>query len=357
VQAWDTPSEAEFARLGAARIGLFRTNILWSVVEYQRGARHWAPYDALVFNAAAARMRVVPVLLGSPRFAARKFQYPPRSARNKKRWARFVTEAVRRYGRRGVFWRHNPTVPYRPITAWQVWNEPNFRGYWNGRPSARGYVRFLKLTRRAIKKGDRKAKIVLAGLPETRLGTPGRRFLPKLYRAGARRYFDVISLHAYARNHRGVLKSVKRLRSIMRRYRDRRKSLWITELGWATGGKVSKGTRKFKTSRKGQAKRLSQTLKAVLRNRRRYKIGMFIWFSWRDRRPLGGERNWWAINTGLFTRAGVAKPSWKSYVKLTGGISAPKVPLDPPPVPGAPGGGQPGGGQPGGCVIGPLTVC
>lgn len=327
VQAWYTPSEPEFARLAAGRIGLYRTNILWSIVEYKRGARNWEAYDQLIFRAATARMRVVPVLLGSPRFAARKYQYPPRSARNKKRWARFVTDAVRRYGRRGTFWRQNPGVPYKPITAWQVWNEPNFRGYWNGRPNARSYVRFLKLSRRAIKKGDRRAKIVLAGLPETRLGVPGHLFLPKLYRAHARRYFDVISLHAYSRNPSGVLKAVRSVRSIMRRHGDRRKQLWITELGWATGGKVSKGTRKFKTSKAGQAKRLRRTLAAVLRVRRRYRIGMFIWFSLRDRAPERGERNWWAINTGLFSRAGLAKPAWKAYVKLTGG--KPTLPIAP----------------------------
>jgi polysaccharide biosynthesis protein PslG len=340
IQAWDTPSAPEFARLAAGRIGLYRTNILWSVVEYQPGARNWGPYDQLIFRAASARMRVVPVLLGSPRFAARKFQYPPRSARNKKRWAAFVRDVVRRYGRRGTFWRQNPTVPYKPITAWQVWNEPNFRGYWNGHPSARGYVRFLKLSRRAIKKADPRAKIVLAGLPETRLGVPGHLFLPKLYRARARRLFDVISLHAYARNSREVLKSVKLVRSIMRRYGDGRKQLWITELGWATGGKVSKGTRKFKTSKRGQAARLRGALRAVLRARRRYRIGMFIWFSWRDRPPLRGERNWWAINTGLFTRAGLAKPAWSSYTKFTGGVPGPKVPLGVPP--GGGGGGGPG---------------
>jgi hypothetical protein len=209
-------------------------------------------------------------------------------------------------------------------------------------------VRFLKLSRRAVKKGDRRAKIVLAGLPETRLGVPGHLFLPKLYRAHARRLFDVISLHAYARNQRGVLKAVRSVRSIMRRNGDRRKQLWITELGWATGGKVSKGTRKFKTSRRGQATRLRRTLAAVLRARRRYRIGMFLWFSWRDRRPQRGERNWWAINTGLFDRVGAAKPAWKAYVKFTGGIVEPVLP--PPPAGPAP-------GSPPNCIVGPLGIC
>src|SRR4051812_2861733 len=61
IQAWDTPSASEFARLSLGRIGLYRTNILWSVVEFRPGVRNWGPYDDVVLKAAAARMRVVPV--------------------------------------------------------------------------------------------------------------------------------------------------------------------------------------------------------------------------------------------------------------------------------------------------------
>src|SRR3954468_24441406 len=53
VQAWSDPGPSEFKRMGRARIGTYRTNLLWSVVEYRQGARNWEPYDSVVASAAA----------------------------------------------------------------------------------------------------------------------------------------------------------------------------------------------------------------------------------------------------------------------------------------------------------------
>ncbi|MGH3433040.1 MAG: hypothetical protein ACRDQB_09415 [Thermocrispum sp.] len=82
---------------------------------------------------------------------------------------------VNRYGRRGKIWRRHPELPYRSIRAWQVWNEPNFPAYWHGPPHSRQYTRFMRKTRRAIKRGDKRAKIVLGGLPESPLGISMKR--------------------------------------------------------------------------------------------------------------------------------------------------------------------------------------
>jgi hypothetical protein len=307
--------------MGRAHIGTYRFNLLWSVVEYRRGARNWEPYDSVVGNAAAARMTVLPVFLGSPRFAARQYQYPPRSRRALAWFSTFVQDAVRRYGRLGSFWRMHPELPYRPVRAWQVWNEPNFPAYWYKRPNAKEYVRLLRLTRRTVKRQDKRAKIVLAGIPDTRVKHSVRMipFLKRIYRAKGRRTFDVLAVHPYAKKPGDVITAVKQARAVMRRYHDSRKQIWVTELGWATGGKVSRGTRAFKTSKKGQAARLRQAFGALLRARGRYRIGMGVWFAWRDRAQFPRERNWWAINTGLFDRRGKPKPAWRTFAKVAGG--------------------------------------
>src|SRR4051812_17841395 len=143
IQSWTDPTTAEFQRMSAGHIGTYRFNLLWSVVEYRRGARNWGPADVVVGGAARAGMNSLPVLLSSPTFAARRYQYPPRTKSALRSYATFVRDAALRYGRRGVYWRSHPELPYRPVTAWQVWNEPNFPGYWYKRPNARQYVRFL----------------------------------------------------------------------------------------------------------------------------------------------------------------------------------------------------------------------
>ena len=111
-----------------------------------------------------------------------------------------MRDVVSRYGEDGEFWGQNREVPYRPIKAWQVWNEANFAPYWNRKPDAREYVRFLKLTHDAIQSQDDDAKVVLAGLPNTKLqgpAQPGALPGPGLPRGGAR-YFDVAAVNLYA---------------------------------------------------------------------------------------------------------------------------------------------------------------
>jgi hypothetical protein len=317
VVPWKTPSVKDFNRLGKAHVGIYRMTFLWPVVEFKRGARNWFPYDKIFRRVARAGMRVLPTVVGSPRFAARRFQYPPKSRRNQRAWGRFLKAAAQRYGEGGEFWKLNPGIPYLPIKWWQVWNEPNFRAYWFKKPRPRAYAKFLRLSYKALKGGDPTARVLLAGLPDTRLGIRGPLYLTKLYKAHASRYFDAVALHGYAKNARAVMSLVKRQRRIMARFGDAGKPLFVTEVGWATGGPVSGGTRKFKTTLRGQAKKLQSTFAALTRARLRYKIGAILWFSWRDRRRVKGERNWWAIHTGLINRRGKAKPAFRALRKFT----------------------------------------
>jgi hypothetical protein len=367
VVPWTTPSAKDFTRLKQANVGIYRMTFLWPVVEFKRGARNWFPYDQIFRRVASAGMRVLPTVVGSPRFAARKFQYPPRSRGNQRAWGRFLTAAAKRYGVGGEFWARNPGIPYLPIKWWQVWNEPNFRAYWFNKPRPRAYASFLKLSYKALKRGDPTAHILLAGLPDTRLGIRGSRYLPLLYRAHARRYFDGVALHAYSKDARGVMALVRKERRIMARYGDSAKPLFVTEVGWATGGPVSGGTRRFKTTLRGQANKLRSTFSALTRARLRYKIGAILWFSWRDRRTFKGERRWWAIYTGLISRRGKAKPAFRALRAFTLN-TVPGDPLTPagaaplappaalPPSSGGGGGGgnTGGGGGGGGCLIAPV---
>jgi hypothetical protein len=317
VVPWKTPSVKDFNRLKKANVGIYRMTFLWPVVEFKRGARNWYPYDKIFRRVARAGMRVLPTVVGSPRFAARKFQYPPRTRRNQRAWAAFLKAAAQRYGAGGSFWKANPTVPNLPVKWWQVWNEPNFRAYWFKKPRASAYAKFLKLSNKALKGGDATAKVLLAGLPDTRLGIRGPRYLTQLYKRHAGRWFDAVALHGYAKNAGAVMRLVRRQRRIMAHYGDAGKPLFVTEVGWATGGPVSGGTRKFKTTIRGQAKKLSSTFGALTRARLRYKIGAILWFSWRDRRRFKGERNWWAIHTGLINRRGKAKPAFRALRNFT----------------------------------------
>jgi hypothetical protein len=320
LQAWYPPSDTDFQRMGRAHTGTFRSNLTWATIEPTRGARLWTGYDRMVASAARAGITTLPVIYGSPRFAAQRTTYPPRSSSAKRAFAAFVRDAVARYGRGGSFWAANRSLPYRPVRAWQIWNEPNFPAYWFGKPNARQYMSLVRATRNAVRSKDQHAKIVLAGLAETANGVPVPKFLKSVYRTkGAKKAFDVVAIHPYARNYKGVLGAVKRARKVMRKYHDTRTQVWVTEVGWATAGKVSKRTKPFRTTKKGQASKLKTTYRAMSRYRKRYRIAMVVWFALRDRAQRGGERNYWAINTGLFTKTGVVKPAWRTFAHLAGG--------------------------------------
>jgi hypothetical protein len=316
VQSWEAPSQADFQRIGAAGVGTFRLVIDWDAVEPRKGSRNWDSFDGVFERAARSNVRVLPVLTGPPYFG-RGSKPPPRTRRARAAFAAFVRDGVRRYRRGGEFWTAHPDLRPLPPTAWQIWNEPNFRVYWGGRPNPRQYAALLKEAARAVRSQDRRAKVVLGGLPETALGTGMVPYLRGVYAVrGVKRAFDAVAIHPYARDYRGVLGAVTRVRAAMRHAGDSRTALWITETGWASGGPVSARTKAFRTSERGQASRLKTTVRALLRRRGKYRIGLVNWFSWRDRAPRHRERDWWAIHTGLLRRNGKAKPSWRAYSRL-----------------------------------------
>lgn len=314
LQDWNVPTDGAVQRMGAGGAGTLRFVLDWRSVETTPGARDWSSYDALIGRTARAKMQVLPVLLGSPGHLSSRPLAPPRSSAARAAFASFTRDAVARYGRNGDFWRAHPELPYRPATQWQVWNEPNLPVYWAGRPNARQYVSLVKLAAGAIRSRDHRAKIVLAGLPESRLGRSMTGFLRSVYRVRrAKRAFDVVAIHPYARDYRGVFGALQRVRAVMRRAHDSRTGVYITETGWASGGKVTRGSRNFRTSERGQARRLSALMSRLVRHRRRYRLGLVSWFAWQDRSPRGNEPNWWAIHTGLLRRNGSAKPAWTAY--------------------------------------------
>ena len=311
-------SQTDFDRMRSARVGNLRINFHWASVEPTQGVpRDWSYYDTIVERAARARVGILAVLVGSPHFAAESEAYAPLTAAGRASFKRFVRDVVRRYGRGGSFWRAHPKVPRRPIPAYQVWNEPNYPPHWAAGPArsrdVTDYASLLKLAAATIRANDRHAKIGTAGLlASSTRGPAGYRYLDALYRVkGIKRYFDAVAIHPYSEDTAGVKGEITRIRQVMRRHGDSRTPVWISELGWATGG----GNPVFSTTPAGQAQRLTSAFRFVTRNRSRYRVGKLIWFSFRDRTtpvPRG-----WEFYCGLFELNGQAKPAWAAFRHFT----------------------------------------
>jgi hypothetical protein len=316
MQAWADPTEADLELMRSAGVRTLRDNLSWSVVEPVRGQRAWDRYDAVFERAARSGIEVVPVLVGTPSFAAKIPQYPPRAGA-RRAWTRFVRDAVARYGHGGSFWRAHPELPLQPVTAWQVWNEPNLPFWWNGRPNVNQYLTLLKQTRAAIRSRDARARIVLAGMPVTARDTRVPNYLRAVYaRQGVKRLFDVVAIHAFAGSAVGAVGVVRRTRSIMRSARDSGTPIWVTEIGW--GSQPTAAPPHLSTDEATQAARLTASLTTLARQQAKLGVEKAFWFAWRDRALVLGEQDWWAPNTGLFRADGSAKPSWRAFQRLGG---------------------------------------
>ena len=313
VMAANDPDAGEVARMGAGKVGTLRINFVWAAVQPSAGATYdWSHYDAIIGNAAQQGIRVLPTVYSSPSWAAMRDNYPPDSA-HRTDFRNFVGAAAARYGANGTFWSTNPTVPKLPVIWWQLWNEVNSPSFWYSKPSAKQYVGLLRTFHEGIKTGDPSAKIVLAGLfrtPRVKNGIDLDKYLPAVYRRGAKPLFDAAAVHPYATTPAQALQAVRDLRKIMVRFKDRRASIWITEVGWASGGNATPLT----VSPQRQAAYLRKSFNLLAKNRKRLKVNGTVWYSWRD--VPGGI---WFNHTGLFTQTFDPKPSWDAFTSLTGG--------------------------------------
>jgi hypothetical protein len=254
----------------------------WARMEPEKGTYDWSETDALVRAAADAHLDVTPTVDGSPVWARRrKPRHDPQEViepRNPRDYARFMTALVERYGPRGQFWADNPDVPKKPIRGWEIWNEPEIPHYWRG-PWLHPYTRLLRLSYKAVKHADPRARVVLAGLTFR-----SWKFLRMLYRAGAKGHFDAISLHPYTRKPANVVRTVKLARRVLDGHHDRRIPIWVTELSWTSGLGHARGSTGqpsyLNATERGQARLLRQGYMALAAAHRRYRVSRAYWYTW-----------------------------------------------------------------------------
>jgi polysaccharide biosynthesis protein PslG len=307
------PDTAEIATMGAGKVGTMRINFVWGAVQPNEGSSlDWSHYDAIIGEAARQGIQVLPTVYSTPSWAAARPNYPPSKA-HLGEFQAFVREAAARYGSNGSFWAANPTIPKVPVLNWQLWNEVNSPSFWYSKPSPKQYVGLLRVFSAGIRSGDPSAKIILAGLfrtPRFLHGINLDRYLAGIYRAKAKPLFDAVAVHPYSTTPADALRAVRETRQIMARFKDKKAKLWVTEIGWATGGTATPLT----VSPQRQAAYLRDSFGLLAKNRKKMKIGGVIWYSWRD--VPGGV---WFAHTGLFTVNFDPKPAWNAFVGLTGG--------------------------------------
>ncbi len=311
------------------------------VTVYRLMARYtdqWATEYDTAFRLAAERgITILPYLYN---FNGTQ-QFPIKTTYEKEgygTWKWWVETFVRRYGYGGTFWSQNPSVPYKPVTAWEVWNEPNRAANNPGGTTVQpqNYAEFLRYTSTIVKaaqyaQNGSGTQVVFGGLysPDTTqkngngeyIKMSVAEFLQVAHIAGIGEHFDSLSLHPYgftAGDKLAKFKSyVEEARTALNKY-SYAKTLLLTEVGWPIGAPSE-----TYVSEVDQAELLTKSFSWVQSEWWNLNISNVIWFDYRDH---PGALNSWADYCGLRDDAAGApfRPSWYRLQEQTG---APKWPV------------------------------
>ena len=255
--------EAEDFYSKIARVGFqwVRITASWHRIQSQRnGAYDWQDIDDAVALARKYNLKVLMQISGAPEWAtgADKLSAAEKNALNaRKIWvasfaplpqynnefSNFVSALVKRYAQKGVI-------------DYEFWNEPGNPEFWhdtiqNPRPNPEHYTDLLKIAYTAAHDAHNDVNVMAGGMTvgnsNSSTGYVGpMEFLERMYRAGAKGYFDGLSHHPYgiyARTFRdngwaNMIGDVvapgggeKTLYQIMSEHGDGNKKIWITEVG------------------------------------------------------------------------------------------------------------------------------
>jgi hypothetical protein len=228
----------------AAGFRYIKQELIWNDVEQPQkgmyrdravpGKSSWETYDRIVNLAQSRGIGVIFRIDTSPQWArtwTAKIETPPQNVED---YADFVATVVQRYQGR--------------VRYYQIWNEPNWAFEWGDSVAdPYDYVALLKAAYLRAKAADPSVVIISASLAPTiensDRATTDVSFLQRMYGAGAKPYFDVLSVNAYGLRNgpddwrfnrqddvnfsRPVL-----MRDIMVRNGDSAKPIWASEIGW-----------------------------------------------------------------------------------------------------------------------------
>ncbi|HZE05623.1 MAG TPA: hypothetical protein VE127_10390 [Solirubrobacteraceae bacterium] len=223
------------------RVG--RADSDWAATEPKapRHGRHtylWSYDDMIMSEMAQARLSWQPSLDFAPRWAevhrsriihvanGRFVAFLPPA--NNANFAAYATAFMRRYGPRGAFWRSHRSLPYRPVTSVEVWNEPDNKHDWGNDINLQDYVKMYETVRTAVHRVDRRAQVATGGLA----WTPSS--LPRLLKALRRRPADAIAVHPYAATPKKTIAIARNAQALLRRYGRGRTPMLVNEYGWTS---------------------------------------------------------------------------------------------------------------------------
>ncbi|HEX7827180.1 MAG TPA: Ig-like domain-containing protein [Mycobacterium sp.] len=220
--------------LHASGIDTVRILVPWAGVEPVDNTYNWTAIDRMVTSARARDMTIVATLNSTPDWAVTPGTPVIIGApANPQQYADFAGAVAARYVGR--------------ISAYEIWNEPNGKIFWEPGPDAAQYTAILKPAYLAIKAADPNATVV-AGSVGYIATEPGKNinaveFIQQMYANGAAGYFDAIAFHPYQYSYPfsvpdpyqvGPRSEAEKIHQLMVANGDGAKLIWATEYGQPT---------------------------------------------------------------------------------------------------------------------------
>jgi hypothetical protein len=211
------PSPTRWDAMRDAQIAWGRCGFSWRDIETAKGVFNWATTDDAVAQANARGLHIYAGLGYTPSWASAGHgqEDPPTNPQD---WYDFCFTCVARY---------KDSIHY-----WELWNEPNISGFWDG--GLQNYIDIvLKIGSDAIHAADPEAMVVA---PEISRCCSGNTWMTQcLQQAGDK--IDIICHHQYDwvlpqdRLSRSTL-SIDQMHNLIVSLGYANKPIWVTECGW-----------------------------------------------------------------------------------------------------------------------------
>jgi hypothetical protein len=289
----------ELSAMAADHVRVVRADAAWEYVEptAPSGGVHsynWTKLDAIAGALARHRMRWLPIIDYSTTWSESvpgNLRSPPADVAD---FAAYAAELVRRYGRGGSFWKANPAQTPRPVTAVEIWNEPNAAS--TAIPAA-AYARLYEAARTAVHAVNPSAQAIIGGL-----GNPAATYVDQMYATlGGPGRIDAVAAHPYDLMPSDTIRNVVELRDALDAEGDDNVPIDVTEFGWPTSGSAAWTTA---LSDRARAAAITQVINTLAHSD--CGIQQIIPYAWVTSRAMPANVNDWF---GLVGPGGAATQS------------------------------------------------
>ena len=246
----ERPGEMEMLAEGGFR--WIRMDFGWGGTEREKGQYNFSAYERLMAALQKHQIRAVFILDYSNSLYEKERSVATEEGRQA--YARWAAAAAVHFRGQGILW--------------EIWNEPNIRGFWKPEPNVEDYTAMALAACRAIREAA-PGEAILG--PAT--STIDMKFLEGCFKAGLLEWWDAVSIHPYRRSGpETAAVEYHRLRELIARYAPAGKQIPIISGEWG----YSSAWKGFDAAEQGKMLP-RQWLTNVSQ-----EIPVSIWYDWHD---------------------------------------------------------------------------